>query len=120
MQGRCAVRKGLLQLLGQATRQMARGRSLRRVHRDFAELLVVGRQHISADVLQLEEDRERQDATQHALGTETRRLDRAHRYLGALGCLVRRSEERRVGKECVSTCRSRWSPDHYKKKYYDI
>src|SRR3546814_16020664 len=27
-----------------------------------------------------------------------------------------RSEERRVGKECVSTCRSRWSPSHYKKK----
>src|SRR3546814_21053281 len=23
-----------------------------------------------------------------------------------------RSEERRVGKECGSTCRSRWSPDH--------
>src|SRR3546814_14197454 len=23
-----------------------------------------------------------------------------------------RSEERRVGKECVSTCKSRWSPDH--------
>src|SRR3546814_11028504 len=40
-----------------------------------------------------------------------------------LGCLptpkksdVRRSEERRVGKECVSTCRSRWSPYHEKKK----
>src|SRR3546814_18937001 len=28
-----------------------------------------------------------------------------------------RSEERRVGKECVSTCRSRWSPYHYKKKF---
>src|SRR3546814_20468649 len=27
-----------------------------------------------------------------------------------------RSEERRVGKECVSTCRSRWLPYHYKKK----
>src|SRR3546814_12155292 len=27
-----------------------------------------------------------------------------------------RSEERRVGKESVSTCRYRWSPDHYKKK----
>src|SRR3546814_13945934 len=27
-----------------------------------------------------------------------------------------RSEERRVGKGCVSTCRSRWSPDHEKKK----
>src|SRR3546814_1534251 len=34
-----------------------------------------------------------------------------------LGCSLRaaaafRSEERRVGKECVSTCRSRWSPYH--------
>src|SRR3546814_16095502 len=28
----------------------------------------------------------------------------------ARGSLVRRSEERRVGKECVSTFRSRWSP----------
>src|SRR3546814_14679482 len=27
-----------------------------------------------------------------------------------------RSEERRVGNECVSTCRSRWSPYHYKKQ----
>src|SRR3546814_21090574 len=26
--------------------------------------------------------------------------------------IVQRSEERRVGKECVSTCRSRWSPYH--------
>src|SRR3546814_1216910 len=29
---------------------------------------------------------------------------------GALA--IGRSEERRVGKECVSTCRSRWSPYH--------
>src|SRR3546814_17565045 len=28
----------------------------------------------------------------------------------------KRSEERRVGKECVSTCRSRWSPYPKKKK----
>src|SRR3546814_17245424 len=27
-----------------------------------------------------------------------------------------RSAERRVGKECVSTCRSRWAPSHEKKK----
>src|SRR3546814_11814037 len=27
---------------------------------------------------------------------------------------MERSEERRVGKECVSTCRSRWSPYHSK------
>src|SRR3546814_15614631 len=29
--------------------------------------------------------------------------------------ITSRSEERRVGKECVSTCRSWWSPYHYKK-----
>src|SRR3546814_14239253 len=28
------------------------------------------------------------------------------------GVIVGRSEERRVGKECVSTCSSRWSPYH--------
>src|SRR3546814_20038428 len=28
-----------------------------------------------------------------------------------------RSEERRVGKECVSTCRSRWAPYHSKTQY---
>src|SRR3546814_7917597 len=27
-------------------------------------------------------------------------------------CRAIRSEERRVGKECVSTCRSRWAPYH--------
>src|SRR3546814_18734393 len=31
-----------------------------------------------------------------------------------------RSEERRVGKECVSTCSSRWSPYHSKKKHIHI
>src|SRR3546814_5276891 len=30
----------------------------------------------------------------------------------ALGAGDARSEERRVGNECVSTCRSRWSPAH--------
>src|SRR3546814_3745321 len=33
-----------------------------------------------------------------------RRLETIHHW--------HRSEERRVGKECVSTCRSRWSPYH--------
>src|SRR3546814_15973715 len=32
----------------------------------------------------------------------------------------RRSEERRVGKECVSTCRSRWSPYNKKTKKNQI
>src|SRR3546814_11984805 len=35
-----------------------------------------------------------------------------HGFIMAVADLARfqRSEERRVGKECVSTCRSRWSP----------
>src|SRR3546814_11354014 len=33
-------------------------------------------------------------------------------YPVILESLAERSEERRVGKECVSTCRSRWSPSH--------
>src|SRR3546814_13512362 len=43
-------------------------------------------------------------------------LVEATRGLDSLGSVdwaaVDRSEERRVGKECVSTCRSRWSPYH--------
>src|SRR3546814_12616552 len=42
------------------------------------------------------------------------RFETAHRldqYL-ELSVIGLRSEERRVGKECVSTCRSRWSPEH--------
>src|SRR3546814_6737619 len=35
-----------------------------------------------------------------------------HQCRASLPELPDRSEERRVGKECVSTCRSRWSPYH--------
>src|SRR3546814_3430892 len=58
-------------------------------------------------------------------GDLTRRLDYArqdelgelagwfNRFLDKLQPIIAdRSEERRVGKECVSTCRSRWSPYH--------
>src|SRR3546814_7715039 len=42
-----------------------------------------------------------------------RRGDRGlFRWREGMRYLPRRSEERRVGKECVSTCRSRWSPYH--------
>src|SRR3546814_3166229 len=47
------------------------------------------------------------------------RREVAMRYIGDGGASLKRlaeilgrSEERRVGKECVSTCRSRWSPYH--------
>src|SRR3546814_9560674 len=39
--------------------------------------------------------------------------ERRHQAPAILGDqALLRSEERRVGKECVSTCRSRWSPYH--------
>src|SRR3546814_15057323 len=43
---------------------------------------------------------------------ESELLDQSHNFAIQTGCVVAilnsRSEERRVGKECVSTCRSRW------------
>src|SRR3546814_18660568 len=58
---------------------------------------------------------------------EDRRQRQAHRHgigpVNALGCAFRqaidaeaRSEERRVGKDSVRTCRYRWAPSHSKKK----
>src|SRR3546814_10090153 len=43
------------------------------------------------------------------LGAPTAHVYRAATWSAAQGFGIRRSEERRVGKECVSTCRSRWS-----------
>src|SRR3546814_14607211 len=37
-------------------------------------------------------------------------VDIADAALGPVMVAIPRSEERRVGKECVSTCRFRWSP----------
>src|SRR3546814_19683634 len=50
-----------------------------------------------------------------ALGHERQGVDEALARLYAV-----RSEERRVGKECVSTCRSGWWPYHSKKKKNNI
>src|SRR3546814_8457566 len=47
----------------------------------------------------------RMDHVVHATGS-------AGTQAGLVVGLRGRSEERRVGKECVSTCRSRWSPYH--------
>src|SRR3546814_982575 len=41
-----------------------------------------------------------------------RHLPAAHGFVPPVRRRGLRSEERRVGKECVSTCRSRWSPYH--------
>src|SRR3546814_20756571 len=46
---------------------------------------------------------------------------RLHEFVRSLAPInARRSEARRVGKECVSTCRSRGAPDHKKKKNIKI
>src|SRR3546814_13001987 len=69
-------------------------------------------------------DTVRPDHTPEAMGREPRKDDHGgevyvYRRTGQ-PCLVCgtgvSSEERRVGKECVSTCRSRWLPCHHKKK----
>src|SRR3546814_11118051 len=39
-------------------------------------------------------------------------IERRAEQLQFIARMLQRSEERRVGKECVSTCRSRWSPYH--------
>src|SRR3546814_18655590 len=44
--------------------------------------------------------------------TDTLKGRIALRYRNMVGWMHNRSEERRVGKECVMTCRSRWSPCH--------
>src|SRR3546814_19609510 len=58
---------------------------------------------------------------QQVLSTDQLRLEvdayARFRIVDPLKAVVR-SEERRVGKECVSTCRSRWSPYHYNKNKY--
>src|SRR3546814_19619192 len=52
-----------------------------------------------------------QQPTQGSPVTQTLRIEQ-HFSGPELELAQARSEERRVGKECVSTCRSRWSADH--------
>src|SRR3546814_17408653 len=47
------------------------------------------------------------------MGWSGPRLDQPTATATSATCSRMRSEERRVGKECVSTCRSRWSTHHY-------
>src|SRR3546814_11437730 len=61
----------------------------------------------------------RRDAVRDDRAVAARQSAGAARWLFSAGAAFRysrRSEERRVGKECVSTCISRCSPYHYKKK----
>src|SRR3546814_14828469 len=46
------------------------------------------------------------------LALQAKEADRYDPCMAQLLANPDRSDERRVGKECVSTCPSRWSPDH--------
>src|SRR3546814_5850683 len=73
--------------------------------------VVAGHDHLEAAFLRavaLHPIWEWRDVAQHPVGG----VDDLHQMHGLPLPFCRRSEERRVGKECVSTCRSRWSPYH--------
>src|SRR3546814_6107520 len=65
----------------------------------------------SSDVCSSDLDGRRHRGSARRAGPD-RGLPARKRHPRRLGAEPDRSEERRVGKECVSTCRSRWSPYH--------
>src|SRR3546814_5123094 len=71
----------------------------RNTHRNSDQLYLIGREHYNSVEF---------DLYKAQLVDEIRTATQISKNI----CLKRRSEERRVGKECVSTCRSRWSQYH--------
>src|SRR3546814_12673578 len=77
------------------------------------DLLVVQRRDVDAAHVAVDADHRRQARRQMQVRCLV--LDRERQQFGDIHACSR-SEERRVGKECVSTCRYRWSPYHSKNK----
>src|SRR3546814_14736450 len=82
------------------------GKEIARYATDLANERGIGRRGEGDGILLLVAPNERQGRIAVGRGLETRLNDAA----GPDG--TERSEERRVGKEVVSTCRNRWSPFH--------
>src|SRR3546814_3408797 len=94
---RCALVTGVQTCALPILLRPAKARELRRLGPDGARWLrLLQGLALEAVVLGLEQRR-------HGVAQPRHQLGHAPRQHG-------RSEERRVGKECVSTCRSRWSP----------
>src|SRR3546814_20452367 len=68
--------------------------------------------HQRADQVRLQHGKALAPERLHADDVEAQEIIEAVRIILEAVGKHRRSEERRVGKECVSTCRSRWSPYH--------
>src|SRR3546814_20856548 len=87
-----------------ATRDSTRIDSARRETIITDDLSVIVDHHDTGEILALVGARERPQPV----------IERGFAAFEALEIMRigKRSEERRVGKECVSTCRSRWSPYH--------
>src|SRR3546814_13282993 len=78
---------------------------------DQFRAIIIGQRHIVASVYRRRPTECRIDPFQ-LIEDDVPRIFREH-GTALLEEIVRgRSEERRVGKECVSTCRARWSPYH--------
>src|SRR3546814_4287097 len=82
--------------------------SSRRRHTRCA--LVTGVQTCALPISRADEDAERASGAVADAGVAEQDAHRPE--VASLRARGGRSEERRVGKECVSTCRSRWSPYH--------
>src|SRR3546814_18258631 len=81
-----------------------------RVHDQPLAPIILGCEiHLVPDLLILRRAAADQEAGELPFDDEAGRLA-ARRYREADRAVLGRSEESRVGKECVSTCRSRWSP----------
>src|SRR3546814_13778992 len=92
--------------------------SIRRRHTRCA--LVTGVQTCALPIFSLQSHRARHAAVRDSLQSKTGFEDAEALAAVLLGNAhageAVRSEERRVGKACVGTCSSRWSPYHEKKK----
>src|SRR3546814_11731738 len=75
------------------------------------DVVVVADERKARELAQLREQKQREQKLTH---NQAIRMEQVFASMGQGE--QKRSEERRVGKECVSKCRSRWSPYHKKIK----
>src|SRR3546814_16469193 len=89
---------------------------LTRIGRNLNQAMKAGNAAMMADSgLQIDRELRRIADMREEINEQIEALAAALRGETAVWEVADRSEERRVGKECVSTCRSRWSQYHKQK-----